>query len=396
MKDDKNREKPAVSIIVPVYNAEFYRHEQDFLHECIDSVLKQTLHNIEIICVYREDGYSESILKEYAGRDKRIHIIYQSSSGMSRARNEGIKAASGDYVAFLDSDDFFLNCDALKLLVELAYKEQVDIIGGYLSWAYMAGNRVERIVAHPLNRSEHVPKKTILKYCDYQYDYMFYCYLYKKELLVNESIFFPEDLIAGEDNIFHVKAMIAAKRFMIYPIEFYCWRVGHQLRSKGNVSKTYQMMHNINDLKSMKRLLEISRDCGLPWLHWINIVRINERYQLLRNIYVHDLDALNLLLEAEANIDRNLLTIVERMPPPNHILHSMGIDHYKKIIENKGVMIYPLQCVLSDFEFGYKLKWPLRIIRGGTRCLRENGANYTIKRLFQKMQGIINREKGSK
>lgn len=89
------------SIIIPVYNVEKY------LRECLDSVINQTFKDIEIICV--NDGSPDnslSILKEYADKDKRIKIIDQENTGLSRARNSGLDILSGKYCYFLDSDDY--------------------------------------------------------------------------------------------------------------------------------------------------------------------------------------------------------------------------------------------------------------------------------------------------
>ena len=91
-----------VSVIIPVYNSE------DYLQECLDSLLKQTLHEIEIICV--DDGSTDGslqILEKNAANDKRIQILHQENLHAGVARNNGLKAAHGEYVIFLDSDDFF-------------------------------------------------------------------------------------------------------------------------------------------------------------------------------------------------------------------------------------------------------------------------------------------------
>lgn len=92
---------PKISVIIPVYNTEKY------LSECLDSVLKQTFTDIEVICV--NDGSSDNsakILEQYAARDKRIHIINQKNSGVVTARNNGIKNAQSDLIFPLDGDDF--------------------------------------------------------------------------------------------------------------------------------------------------------------------------------------------------------------------------------------------------------------------------------------------------
>lgn len=92
---------PKVSVIVPVYNVEKY------LARCLDSLVAQTLEDIEIICV--NDGSTDNsadILAKYAEKDDRITVITQSNAGLSNARNAGIDIATGDYIGFLDSDDF--------------------------------------------------------------------------------------------------------------------------------------------------------------------------------------------------------------------------------------------------------------------------------------------------
>ena len=91
-----------VSVILPVYNTEKY------LPECLDSIINQSLRDIEIICI--DDGSTDSslqILKEYAEKDKRIVVLEQKNSGAGIARNKGMEVAKGKYLSFLDSDDFF-------------------------------------------------------------------------------------------------------------------------------------------------------------------------------------------------------------------------------------------------------------------------------------------------
>ena len=94
--------EPKVSVIIPVYNVE------EYLRECLDSVVNQTLKEIEIICV--DDGSTDSsldILKEYAEKDNRITVMKQANLHAGVARNAGLSVAKGEYLSFLDSDDFF-------------------------------------------------------------------------------------------------------------------------------------------------------------------------------------------------------------------------------------------------------------------------------------------------
>jgi glycosyltransferase involved in cell wall biosynthesis len=92
---------PKVSIVIPVYNVEKY------LRQCLDSVVNQTLKDIEIICV--NDGSTDNslqILEEYANKDDRIKIINKDNGGLSSARNAGLEIATGVYIGFVDSDDY--------------------------------------------------------------------------------------------------------------------------------------------------------------------------------------------------------------------------------------------------------------------------------------------------
>ena len=121
-----NVAKTKVSIIVPVYNVE------QFLPQCMESLINQTLQEIEIICV--NDGStdeSEKILNQYAKRDKRIDIITQQNMGLSAARNTGLALATGEYVCFVDSDDW-VDTDWCEKLYTRAKSEHADIARGMI------------------------------------------------------------------------------------------------------------------------------------------------------------------------------------------------------------------------------------------------------------------------
>lgn len=111
-----------VSVIIPVYNVEKY------LHECIDSVINQTFKNLEIILV--DDGSTDSsgeICDEYIEKDDRITVVHQKNGGLSVARNTGFSEANGDYVYFLDSDDYIAE-NTLETLLKIAEKDNSDIV----------------------------------------------------------------------------------------------------------------------------------------------------------------------------------------------------------------------------------------------------------------------------
>ena len=112
-----------VSVIMPVYNVE------DYLEQCLDSVLAQTLREIEVICV--DDGSTDGsgvILEKYQEKDERIRVFHQKNQFAGCARNLGLKHASGKYVIFWDSDDFF----ELPMLIN-AFSTSVEGIPSPLS-----------------------------------------------------------------------------------------------------------------------------------------------------------------------------------------------------------------------------------------------------------------------
>ena len=113
---------PAVSIVIPVHNSAAY------LKDCLDSVSKQTLQNIEILCI--ENGSTDnsfSILKEYASADSRFRIFQNTVKSVCLARNKGIENANGEYLMFVDSDDF-IHPQALEWMLKTIKEEQADIV----------------------------------------------------------------------------------------------------------------------------------------------------------------------------------------------------------------------------------------------------------------------------
>ena len=112
---------PKVSVIVPIYNVEKY------LAECLNSLIAQTLEDIEIICI--NDGSNDgsyNILSDFAKKDSRIIVINQDNMGVSYTRNKGVEVAKGEYVAFIDSDDW-VDVDYYEKLYNSAIKNKADV-----------------------------------------------------------------------------------------------------------------------------------------------------------------------------------------------------------------------------------------------------------------------------
>lgn len=127
---------PLISVIIPVYNVVKY------LRRCLDSVIAQTYQNLEIICV--DDGSiddSGKICDQYTVRDARIKVIHQENQGLSAARNRGLDAAEGEYIAFVDSDDYILE-DMYKKMLDKLLNYNVDLCVCQWQYEFSDGRQV--------------------------------------------------------------------------------------------------------------------------------------------------------------------------------------------------------------------------------------------------------------
>lgn len=207
-----------VSIIVPVYNSEKY------LTQCIDSILNQTYKNIELILVDDcSPDKSFEICNDFAKKDSRIRYFKkEKNEGVSEARNFGIQKAKGDYVCFVDGDDF-VEIDYVKKLLNKAEKDNLDltfcrysglndnVISNFweLSLERFAKEKQYQYLFYKAQESDLLNKAPQNKKVDISIITFGICWrvLYKKEFLVNNNIYFNKDLFYCEDVIFVVKCL---------------------------------------------------------------------------------------------------------------------------------------------------------------------------------------------
>ena len=149
-----------ISIIIPIYKVEAY------LEQCVNSILNQTYRNIEIILV--DDGSPDccpAMCDALAEQDNRIKVIHKTNGGLSDARNAGLKIATGDYVTFVDSDDFWANDNCLELLVREAEKTpECDFIGYNCSYYYPSTEKALPWVEYNENITSTISSKDCISY----------------------------------------------------------------------------------------------------------------------------------------------------------------------------------------------------------------------------------------
>lgn len=222
---EKNVEKPKVSVVIPVYNVEKY------LVECMDSVINQTFKDIEIICV--NDGSTDdslAILEYYAKLDDRIKIITQENRGLGNARNVGMRHASGDYLVFIDSDDY-ISLDTIAKLYNNSLSNGSDIVIFKIARFDNEGNVNYKLPGFDFDDFfEEVDFNNFsFTYSDikkYVMNASFSACLkfYKKEIFdKQDDLIFPEG-IAYEDVPFHIKIMLYANKISFVPEFLYYYR----------------------------------------------------------------------------------------------------------------------------------------------------------------------------
>lgn len=202
---------PKVSVIIPCYNAEKY------LEQCISSVRNQTLQDIEIICV--DDGSTDGtrrMLKEYEAADPRIKVFFQQNKFAGIARNTGMEAATGEYFAFLDSDDYYMP-DGLEKAYQIAVENDLDMLK--LS-SYLLDDCTGEITTNAHYSHERFTQKNgIVQFSDAPKN-MLNCAdvawngLYSRKFIMDSGIRF-NGFRCVNDRSFYISCMLTAKRIMV-------------------------------------------------------------------------------------------------------------------------------------------------------------------------------------
>lgn len=214
--DNRSEEdqSPLVSVIIPVYNVAKY------LITCLESICKQTLKEIEIICI--NDGSTDNsyeVLIEYAKTDSRIVVYNQSNRGLSATRNEGVRCSRGEYIYFMDSDDS-LELTALDTLYQRATQDDLDVLlfdGASFSDDYTCKEIVEQNREYYIRKHLYEEKSyagvdllvALLKNEEYRTSVCLQ--MINKKFFVEKDLWFYEGIL-HEDNLFTFKCMLSAEK----------------------------------------------------------------------------------------------------------------------------------------------------------------------------------------
>ena len=251
---------PKVSIILPIYNEEVY------LEQCLNSICNQTLRDIEIICV--DDGstdHSLDILKEYAQKDSRIRVFRQENQFAGVARNNGMRYANGQYLLFLDSDDFF-ELDMIEKLYNRAEKDNLDIVlCRYNFFDNAEGKIVEKDFTYD---NSFLCEKDVFEGTDLKHSAIFqltngwaWDKLFRAEFVREQRYHFSE-FRSSEDGFFVYMLFAKAKKIGYLDERLIHQRINNKVSLSNTLDKNW-----INGFRMLNLIKEEMERCGIYSLY---------------------------------------------------------------------------------------------------------------------------------
>lgn len=348
-----------VSVIIPVYNC------AEYLEQCLGSVLNQTLQELEIICV--DDGSTDEsyeLIEKYSKKDNRIRLYHQNNQGAGSARNCGITEAKGQFVIFLDADDYYYDMGALEKMYSKCIDNQVDVCGSTLK-LMRQGEIIDDMTLKQIK--EAAAKQAILEYDLFQFDYGYTGFLFARELLIKNNISFPS-YRRFQDPPFLVRAMYAAKKFVFADVYLYCYRVPTMVIR-------YNRDKVIDLLKGLIDNMKFAYEHKLDKLFSTTLMRLEYEYY-------------STICHTSDKSDNELISMLQIMN-----------EYIRKVLNDEEYMIRPLQSLLSEDKFvieNYE-KWVIDTVKEQPYIYIYGAGGYSRKliqflreeKLFIKIKGVI-------
>ena len=398
---------PKVSVIIPVYNTEQY------LRACLDSVVNQTLRDIEIICV--DDGSTDgslAILREYQEKDSRVSVYTQPNLNAGAARNHGLRYAKGKYLSFLDSDDFFErnmleDCycalEATNADIVCFFAKMLDMRSGEMSdmpWSLVTAHLPDRDVFSP----EDISSKIFNSFQNWPWNKMF-----RHELIKKNNIRFQE-IRRTNDMLFTCSALASANTITVIrrPYTYYRVGTGNSLQQTNDqcpldfwdaFTETKKYLIHAGQYDRFKQ----------SFLNW-TLEGILFNYHVMKDIssaaaafslikfrgerdfsftdypedYYYDP---NQIKDYLAIIKQDLLSSDAMRPYIENVERKFAeqerrIAEQERLIAERDKWLRDIKSSVS-FRLGRGITWTPRKIRGGVRCYQEHGLRYTARRFLE-------------
>lgn len=243
---------PTISIIVPVYKAE------EYLKRCLDSIKNQTFKNWE--CILIDDGSPDNsgqICDEYAQKDERFRVIHQENKGVSAARNAGLEEAKGEWIGFVDSDDW-LEEDIFSYLYDCAVKSEAEVVVSGI----VETDGTNESIKHPVKNG----------WIEIPNEFEWYIHgpwakLFSHALLRKYNILFPEGIALAEDLFFTFQVYIKTDK--IWGIDKFFYNYFQNNNSAVHLMTEKKIFDEVDVLKRIEQVLTSENKYTEDWKRWL-------------------------------------------------------------------------------------------------------------------------------
>lgn len=329
----------AVSVIVPVYNTAQY------IGKCLESIMAQTYRDLEIICVDdgSTDGSSE-ILDEYEQKDARIRVIHKENGGSVTARKAGISAATGEYIGYVDSDDY-IEPDMYEALMEIAGKYCVDMVtsGYYLEGLYTTYH-VDTVEEGLYEKKDMYELRNNLIYCGKKRETglrgSLCCKLFRASVMKKVQMGIPDDITTAEDKSCLLNFILECGSVFVWKKAYYHWVIRGDSKS-----------HRSND----DYLIKVDHVCRF-WESLYQHPNFTDRMRTQSEIYFVELIFLGINKRMGFK-NRNMLWIdpywMDSLPLHSRIVLYGGGElgeKYRKQLFHKRPDVTLVSCVDSQYR----------------------------------------------
>lgn len=362
-----------ISVVIPVYNSE------DYLRDCLNSILKQNFCNYEVICVDDGSSYeSIKILEEYSRQDQHIRVIHQKNAGAANARNNGVRLARGEYIWFVDSDDMIKD-NALTTIYETMSTRGLDLLA-FNSDVIAADEKVDLKSVNAFRKC-YQRKKTYQSFSgdgknmfvqmvnngDFSISACMFCL--RREFLIEEQLFFIDGIL-NEDRIHMPLCFLKAKNAGCLDSSMYIYRIRNDSASKA--------------LYSYKRLNSLIMIYGMMVEQ---IEKHRDDYKVCEALCIILKDLYREIRKVDATLNDDEKMKASMMPELSFLYQGLGIGSYKNQIVDDNLYEYGLKKRIEEASALYLYgagEW-------GKRCY-----NYLVsKNLGNRVAGFIVSQKSA-
>ena len=346
-------EIPKISVIVPIYNV------GNYIYECLDSIANQTMiDDLEVILV--DDGSTDNcgyVIERYAQDYENFYAYHKSNGGLGNARNFGLKLAKGEYVTFIDSDDY-IPPDSLEKRYDLAKKHDHDLVtGNFIRFNddYIWKVEIMQVIFRGIE--EDIENTHFRQHPDLAWDVPSWNKIYKREFLDENNLRFPDENVKFEDNLFIMKSHYLAKSIGIVHDDIYYWRSRSQ-----SISSQKMDLSLFNDrINMMNEVYEFMQSA----ISEDNIKKMIFHKFINMDLLTITHDIINSKLNDNKIVD-DIIKIIKLIPDENinevntyrrlliKMLENKDFDSMAYVIKNYGSLIAKSdQAVLENISDKY-------------------------------------------